>query len=312
MRRVARPLAFGTGLVCVVSLLAYLGRWSWACDLLGTFRTHFAWLLCLALVTAAAIRHWRIAGVAAAGLVLNLWPVYSAFFAPAATPVPNARAVRVIAFNVNISNDRLTDIAGYLDSMAADVAVLEEVSPANAEKLAALLPRLPHRYSAEKDGVWGVLILSRWPLIAPQPATQDGRRFAARVDIDLGDRIFRLYGVHLNWPVMPATASVRNAQLELLGRELSECPHACIAVGDFNVTPWSSHFRDVLNNSGVHDCAAGHGLSGTWPSSLPAVLRIRIDQCLVAGAVSVADVRVGKSVGSDHFATINDLLVGGR
>ena len=174
---------------------------------------------------------------------------------------------------------------------------------------AALLPRLPHRYLAENQDIWGVVILSRWPLIAPQPATQDARPFGARADVDLGDRKFRLYGAHLYWPVMPAPARVRNAQLKALGRELSKCPRACVVVGDFNVTPWSSHFRDVLNPR-VQDCAAGRGLLGSWSSGLPALLRIRIDQCLVAGAVSVAGVHIGESVGSDHFATINDLLIG--
>ena len=157
---------------------AYGGRWSWACELLVNFRTHYALLLSLALVIAAALRHWRIAGVAAIGLALNVWPMYGAFFGPGTPPVSNARAVRVAAFNVNIANDNLPGIAAYLESLAVDVAVLEELSPANADQLAALLPRLPHRYLAEHEGVWGVVILSRWPLIAPQPATQDGRRFA--------------------------------------------------------------------------------------------------------------------------------------
>jgi endonuclease/exonuclease/phosphatase (EEP) superfamily protein YafD len=250
-------------------------------------------------------------GAAALGLVLNVWPMYGAFFGSGPPSAPNARAVRVVAFNVNIANDNLPGIAAYLESLAVDVAVLEELSPANAEQLAALLPRLPHRYLAGHEKVWGVVILSRWPLISPQPATQDGRPFAARVDVDLGDRKFRLYGAHLYWPVMPATARGRNAQLQALGRELSECGHACVAVGDFNVTPWSSHFRGVLKRPGVHDCAAGRGLLTTWHSGLPAVLRIRIDQCLMAGAVSVADVRVGDSERSDHLATINDLLIGG-
>jgi endonuclease/exonuclease/phosphatase (EEP) superfamily protein YafD len=308
--RLARPLAFATGTVCLATLLAYGGRWLWACELLVNFRMHFAWLLCLALVVACALRRWRIGGAAAIGLLLNVWPMYGAFFGPGAPAVSNARAVRVAAFNVNIANDDLPGIAAYLESLAVDVAVLEELSSANAEQLAALMPRLSHRYLAERAGVWGVVILSRWPLIAPQPATHDGLHFAARADVDLGDRKFRLYGAHLNWPVMPETARVRNAQLQALGRELAECAHACVVVGDFNVTPWSSHFRSLLN-PGVHDCAAGRGWLTTWSSGLPAVLRIRIDQCLVAGAVSVADVRVGKSMGSDHFATINDLLIGG-
>jgi endonuclease/exonuclease/phosphatase (EEP) superfamily protein YafD len=310
MPYITRPLAFATGAVCVATLLAYGGRWFWACELLVNFRTHYVLLLSLALVIAAALRHWRIAGAAAIGLALNVWPMYGAFFGSATQPAPDARAVRVAAFNLHVANGNLPGIAAYLESLAVDVAVLEELSLANAGQLAALLPRLPHRYLAEHDGVWGVVILSRWPLIEPQPATRDGVRFAARADVDLGDRKFRLYAAHLNWPVMPETASVRNAQLEALGRELSECPHACVAVGDFNVTPWSSHFRDVLS-PGVRDCAAGRGLLNTWSSSLPAILRIRIDQCLMADAVSVADVRVGESVGSDHFATINDLLISG-
>jgi endonuclease/exonuclease/phosphatase (EEP) superfamily protein YafD len=268
-------------------------------------------LLVLALVTAVVLRHWRIAGIAAIGLALNVWPMYSAFGGSGAQPPPNARAVRLVAFNVYFSNADLPGIARYLESMSVDVAVLEEMSPEKADQLAALLPRLPHRYSATDEGMWGVVILSRWPLVAQQPSARDGVTSAARADVDLGDRKLRLYGAHLNWPVTSATARVRNAQLQALGRELAECPHACVAVGDFNVTPWSSHFRDVLKKPGVHDCAAGRGLLTTWPSFLPAALRIRIDQCIVAGAVSVADVRVGENVGSDHFSTINDLLIGG-
>jgi len=312
LNAVARPLAFYTGVVCVATVLSYGGRWFWACELLINFRTHFAGLLCLALVIALAIRHWRVAGAALIGIVLNVWPMYGAFFGTQALPVANARAVRVVAFNVHISNDDLRGVAAYLDSLNVDVAVLEELSPMGADQLATLLPRLPHRYSGGEAGIWGVEILSRWPLMAPQSMSRDGRPFAARVDIDLGDRQLRLYGAHLNWPVMPATARVRNAQLQALGHELSECSHACVAVGDFNVTPWSSHFRDVVKTPGVHDCAAGRGLLTTWSSTLPAPLRIRIDQCLVAGTVSVDDVRVGESAGSDHFATVNDLLIGGR
>ena len=204
---VQRPLGFATGAICLATLLSYAGRWSWICELLVNFRTHFALLLSLALLISIALRHWRIAGVAVIGLALNVWPMHGAFFGSATPPVSNARAVRVVAFNVHIENDNMPGVAAYLESQAADVAVLEELSPANADQLAALLPQLPHRYFAEHEGVWGVAILSRWPLIAPQPATRDGLPFAARADVDLGDRKFRLYGAHLNWPVMPARSA---------------------------------------------------------------------------------------------------------
>jgi len=310
--KISRPLASAVGLLFLATLLAYGGRWFWACELLVNFRTHFALLLGLALVVAAAMRHWRTAGAAVVGIALNVWPLYAAFLDVEAPPVTNARAVRVAAFNVFIRNDDLPGIAAYLESQAVDIVVLEELTPASAERLVKLLPRLSHHYLALHEGVRGVAILSRWPLNAPQPARRGDLIFAAQADVDLGDRKLRLYGVHLRWPMTPAAVRIRNAELDALGRELEACAQACVAVGDFNVTPWSSHFRDVLKNPHVRNCAAGRGMLMNWPSVLPAALRIRIDQCLAAGAVDFAGVRVGESAGSDHFVTLNDLLIGIR
>lgn len=308
---ITRPLAFGTGVASLATLLAYGGRWSWGCELLVNFRTHFALLLGLALILAAVTRHWRIAGVAVLGLALNLWPMYGVYFDSASPPLAGARPVRVVAFNVNVNNGSLAGIATYLESLAPDVVVLEEMTTLSADRLAPLLPWLPHRHVAVDEGVRGVVILSRWPLIAPDLVRHDGQMIGLRADVDLGDRRLRIYGVHLNWPVVLMAARGRNAQLAALGRELAQCQGACIVVGDFNTTPWSSHFRDLERNSGLRICTAGKGLLPTWPSGLPALLRIRIDQCLASTAVSVAGVRVGESVGSDHLATINDLLVDG-
>jgi endonuclease/exonuclease/phosphatase (EEP) superfamily protein YafD len=191
--------------------------------------------------------------------------------------------VRVVAFNVNVGNRDLAGIASYLDSLAPDVVVLEEVTTPSVERLIPLLPNLPHHFVAVEEGVRGVLILSRPPLVSPRFVTSQGVMYGARVEVDLGDRQFRLYGVHLNWPVVMPAERQRNAQLEALGRELTECPGACVAVGDFNVTPWSSHFRDVVKLPGIRDCAAGRGWLPTWNSGLPTMLRIRIDQCLASG-----------------------------
>jgi endonuclease/exonuclease/phosphatase (EEP) superfamily protein YafD len=115
--------------------------------------------------------------------------------------------------------------------------------------------------------------------------------------------------MHLDWPLMPDAAVIRNLQLPALGQELAACKGPCVVVGDLNTTPWSSHYRDLLNVSGFRDCAAGRGFLPTWHAGLPVPLRIRIDHCLVNSTVSVVAVEVGASAGSDHLATINDLLV---
>jgi len=307
--KLEKPLTFATGLVWLAALLAYGGRWSWFCELLVNFRTHCSLVFALLVVIAVLARHWPLAGVAALGLALNLWPMVGVVRDSSPPPATDARPVRVVEFNVYMLNRDLDGIAAYLDSLAPDVVVLEEVTTASADRLVKLLPRLGHRYLVVDEGVRGVVILSRWPLIGPQRLDKDGMMFGARADVDLGDRRIRLYGLHLSWPVLPDAEATRNAQLALLGRLLADCRGACAAVGDFNTTPWSSHFRELLKDSGFRDCAAGRGFKPTWPSWLPAPLRIRIDQCLANQAVSVASLRVGEGAGSDHLATINDWSV---
>jgi endonuclease/exonuclease/phosphatase (EEP) superfamily protein YafD len=308
-RAVARPLAFYTGVVCVATLLAFAGRWSWFCELLVNFRTHYALLLLVALGAAGLLRCWRVVGVAAVSLALNLWPMHGEFAGSRLSPVTGPRSMRLVSFNVNVANGDMGRVAAYLDDLEADVVVFQEMTRANADRLGVLLPRLSHRYPGEDPVAPDVLMLSRWPLAAPQIATREGLVLGVRADVDLGDRRLRLYGVHLNWPVVPEAERGRNAQLAALGRELAECRGPCVVVGDFNTTPWSSHYRDLLENSGAGDCAWGQGWLPTWNSGLPAMLRIRIDHCLAAGAIDVVGVRVGESLGSDHFATINDLAI---
>jgi endonuclease/exonuclease/phosphatase (EEP) superfamily protein YafD len=306
-----RLLAFVTGAICLATALSYLGRWSWFCELLVHFRTHFVLLSSLAMLVALVSRHWRIALGAAAALALNAWPLAGMYRAPEVPAIQDGRAVRVVAYNKHVGNSHLEAIARYLGSLQPDVVVLQETPAEHAHRLHELLSELGYFHHEETLGL-GVAILSRWPLRDTQLVMRDGVVLAARADVDFGDRTLRLYGIHLHWPIVPKAAEYRNAELAALGPELAQCAAAgaCVAVGDFNVTAWSSHYRDMVVASGFRDCARGRGWLPTWRTGLPSPLRIRIDHCLAGGPVGVADVRVGKAVGSDHFATINDLLLG--
>jgi len=306
---IERPLAFVTGISTLVTLLAYGGRWFWFCELLVTFRTHCALVLGLILVLVLVARLWRIGAIALVALALNVWPMLGVWFAHERAIPASAVPLRLVEFNVLVRNTDLRGIASYLESIAPDVVVLEEVTASSGERLVSLLPRFPHHYLAVDDGVRGILVLSRWPLLDPKTLPQGRGLYGVRADVDLGDRRLRLYGLHLNWPLTPDAAMGRNEQLPALARELAACRGACVAVGDFNTVPWSSHWRDLLKVSEFSDCAAGRGFLPTWHAGLPAPLRIRIDHCLVSSAVSVVDVRLGKAIGSDHLATINDLAL---
>jgi endonuclease/exonuclease/phosphatase (EEP) superfamily protein YafD len=71
-------------------------------------------------------------------------------------------------------------------------------------------------------------------------------------------------------------------------------------VGDFNMTPWSPYFPEILRVSGLKNSLVGAGFQPSWPSWLPALLRIPIDHALVSEEFEVVERKVGPHIGSDH------------
>jgi endonuclease/exonuclease/phosphatase (EEP) superfamily protein YafD len=102
-------------------------------------------------------------------------------------------------------------------------------------------------------------------------------------------------------------AAMRNDVFRALPDAIAKIsPGPIIVAGDFNCTPWSPLFADLLAATGLHDSALGFGTWPTWYSSL-LPLGIKIDHVLVAHGVAVRNHQVGHDVGSDHFPVIVDL-----
>jgi endonuclease/exonuclease/phosphatase (EEP) superfamily protein YafD len=80
-----------------------------------------------------------------------------------------------------------------------------------------------------------------------------------------------------------------------------------VLLGDFNCTPWSPVFRDLVTTAGLRSTAMGVGLSPTWFSRwLP--LGLTVDHILVGTAINAQGHEVGRDVGSDHFPVVADLV----
>jgi endonuclease/exonuclease/phosphatase (EEP) superfamily protein YafD len=85
-------------------------------------------------------------------------------------------------------------------------------------------------------------------------------------------------------------------------------PEPLLIAGDFNTTPHSPHFTDLINRSGLRSAALGRHWAPTWPTFfMPA--GIQIDHVLVSDGVAVKRFETGPAVGSDHLPIIVDLLL---
>ena len=104
-------------------------------------------------------------------------------------------------------------------------------------------------------------------------------------------------------PAVPSTSGLaaRHERFLSLAGASIRAAKSGIVLGDLNTTPWSAGYRELLEEAGLEDTREGYGLQTTWPSFLPAALRIPVDHVLVTPDLAAADRQVGPEVGSDHL-----------
>lgn len=299
-------------LACVASVAGLAGRVWWAFDLASHFRVQYALGLLAAAVVVAVMRRPRTAAVFAAVGALNLCLVVPLYLKPELDAPGGGAACRVLVANVRTENTSFELVERYIRETEPDIVVLIEVDD---EWLAALQPvreLLPHCTSDARSDNFGIALYSR---VAPRSARVEriGPASVRSIVAEFGDGDDRLTVIATH-PVPPEgrlASGVRNAQLAELGRLVPTLGTPVVLVGDLNVTPWSHHYRQLLDATGLVSASRGHGVRATWPSFLPAPLRIPIDHCLRSKDVAVVSTRVGRDVGSDHRPLLVDLRVPG-
>lgn len=302
-----RKLAAASLLVlCIALTAALLGKNWWALDLFAHFRVQYAALFLLVTLVLMAVRKRGLAVLSIVGAIISAVPLISYLRQPVAAAEPGAPRLRVVSFNVWFRNHDYERIARYLEEVRADVLVLQELTREQAAELHGKLPSYPHAQPG--SGRTGAVVYARWPIIdADLPRlTPEGIR-GTKVVLDWRGMRVAVLGVHLHWPLGRRNSHLRNRELATIGRIAAASGDMPLVVaGDLNITPWSKHFRALLQGSGLEDCGAGFGLAHSWPAQLPP-LGIRIDHCFTSAHWRSVEVSTGPNLGSDHLPVVADL-----
>jgi endonuclease/exonuclease/phosphatase (EEP) superfamily protein YafD len=296
--------AFGLGL---------LGREHWEADLLSHFRVQYVLALLLAGAYFLARRRWLLLPTLAL-LAYAGWPVGEYFLPSEAGSVGHGKwQLRVMSLNVEASNNRADLVSAAIEQANPDVVFLPEATATWAEALAPLGARYRYTTGDGGQGAFSVLLLSQLPVrdarviqLSDDPWPAIIARICPSEAADEKDCL-GFVGIHPPPPMSADLAAQRNAVFEALPAAIAAMsPGSILVAGDFNCTPWSPFFADLLATTGLSDSARGFGAWPTWNSTL-LPLGINIDHVLVSDGVVIRNHRVGEDVGSDHFPVIVDL-----
>jgi endonuclease/exonuclease/phosphatase (EEP) superfamily protein YafD len=294
-------------LLCVFTVTAFLGRFSWMFDLTAHFRIQYAVGLA-ALAAVCLVRRRCCWGVVfSAFLAANLALVipYCCF---GSEPVGQRRtALRAMVINVHTENRSFGLVEKFIREQNPDLVLLMEVNDEWMETLAPLKTIYPHICQESREDNTGIALFSKLPL----------RNFETlylgswgaptlTAEIEINGRPIRIVGTHPPPPVGSENTLSRNQQLSEVAAQIRKWQGSIVLLGDLNTTVWSDSFSQLVSESGLRDTGRGQGIQATFPAKhLP--LRIAIDHCLVSGDLHVVSRKVGADVGSDHLPVMIEL-----
>jgi vancomycin resistance protein VanJ len=258
-----------------------------------------AWPLALA---AGFARRWRLALLAVALAALHAhWSLLP--LVPRTPPPAAGRTFTVVSANLLMVHEDPPRLADELDRLAADVYLLQELSPHWDEELArrGFWDRYPYNLRVTSEDSFGCAIASRLPVRDLAVFTlADLPQMRGVLQPEGGPEI-ALYDVHLLPPRRPDYYRYHqqgiDSLLDLVQRLEGK---SFIVAGDFNATPDSAFAARMRSLSGDAWELAGSGFGFTWPNGMFALPSLRIDHLFVSPDLTVTRVDVGVGAGSDH------------
>lgn len=281
--------------LALASLLGYWGRDSWELDSLNHFRLQYVMLagvLCLALLTC---RRPILLTLSTGLLILNTWEVVSIPQRADDTPGPVYKALSINVHTHNHEKERTVEL---IRSEQPDIVAIVELTHRWKPHLESLRDLYPHQALYLYGNDYGYCLLSRYPFSEEQPRFREYGAMPRRVDTPSGPLI--AFMVHPTSPTSAPEWRWRNRIYRHLAEFCQEQQDPILMLGDFNSTPWSPLFRDLVRDSGLRQPGTRLVPRPTWPAGWP-LIGIPIDHFLISPGLTALSERVGPNVGSDHY-----------
>jgi len=302
----AAGLLSATATICLVATVtSFLGKYWWPFEL----TTHFPVQYCLTLTTAALIfiflKKFSMAAVCLVFSVINLAAILPLYAGRNASPQEGVR-VRAVFMNVHSGNKDYREAIEFIQSGNPDLFVAEEVTEDWLTNLRGSLTQYPHSIARPREDEFGIALFSKKPL-EDASIIQLGTLGlpSLKASMRIGGERLTIIALHPPPPIMEGFREERLRQLKNLSKVMPK-ERNIIVLGDFNMTPWSPHFQDLLTAASLFDCRKGFGIHPTWPTTLPWML-VPIDHCLVSKGLATTVFFTGSNIGSDHFPLVVDL-----
>lgn len=298
--------------VLAVFMFSLAARYFLLAELINSFRAQVTSLLlicaCFLLLLRQKMAGWTL-------LLISGWQLLmlASVFLPSQQPHAGDQRLKIMSMNVWGDNNQFQQVIDQVENVAPDVLLIIEYNDRWHQRLEPLHSMYPYRLLQPRWHGYGIALFSKRPLENPQvwQLTSDQTDVPAlTATVKVGDHSLRLAGLHTMSPTSLMRMRLRNDQMNEIADLLADSNEPTILMGDFNCTPWSPFFKDVIGKCGYRDSRRGQGHLASWNLETPALFWIPIDHALVSNEIHVHQRSVGKACGSDHRPLIMEVSIG--
>lgn len=299
--KAALPRLLWLGIIAlgVVTLLSLFARSSWFCELFSHFTLQLGRSLAILLIGALLLRRWWASILALVLLIPH--GINASYYYPHTDEVDSSRPdFTVISFNVLTANNQFEDVRKYLLSIDPDLILLMEVDRRWLAALEELDHHYPHSLKGPREDNFGMALFSKHPIDSHTLTKVEGSGVPClHAVLTIDGRQLEVIGAHPIPPMGPARARSRNEYLQAVAERVEKARSPTLVLGDFNCTPWSPFFRDLIDETGLIDSGKKRGNQSTWRRG-NLLFSIPIDHVLHSSDLSCTSRTISPNLGSDH------------
>jgi len=306
----------------IMTLGAFLGRLYWRFDVLAHVRPQY--FLAAAFLTGWYLiyKRQRLAMLSAAILFIN-----GAVILPHALPDrisykasqnqdhdqnhAKVHSLRVATINVLLRNDQYDLLEERLKEWQPEIVAIQECGHLwrfAMQKWKALYPY--QTLEADGGGHFELVILSKkpWKKLERIQLGAGVYSFALALQYEMEGKRFWVMTLHSPKPTREAQLAEVKRMHEGLARWLEgkrKEGQSVIIMGDFNCTPWSIYYRDLMRHTHLHAASRGKPFMTTWNVWYP--FQLMIDHVFFTEDWKLKNTYISRGFGSDHRPVIVDL-----
>ena len=291
----------------VGTLATFFAKQHWIAEIFCHGRIQLALGLAVWFLVAVFFKQKLRAVVSLVFFMINaLWIV--PYFVPHSI-VADSSTIKLMSANVLTSNRQFESFIETVKQHDPDIAIVIEVNQRWKEEIeGALLTTYPYQHIIPKSHNFGIGIISKLPFSSVEKLVAADTELISLDARFVGSsgRPFRLIATHPFPPLSQHCFVSRSQQLIRLAEQLDPTEDNIMA-GDFNLSPWSPVFLEVLAAGDLKDSRMGFGAAATWYACPTFLASLQIDHLLTSQSLTTVNHEISEDYGSDHRAVIVEI-----